>query len=137
MRLGFHDCLTYQDGAPEEGFNGCDGCLNSNLIGLNLVEEFDAPKGSLNAPDFNTTSNNGLLYVADILEEIYTNPKFPKKTTPLEASMKDSGKSRADLWAFATLVAAELGVVNNNLACEDTGEAFSKYRVLLIFWPGM
>ena len=130
MRLGFHDCLTYTDGASEDGVNGCDGCLNSDLVGLNLIKEFDAEAGEKNGPNMIKTDNNGLLYVADVMEEIYTNPNFPKNTPELEVSIKDSGKSRADLWAFAALVAAEFGIHNNNLACK--GEAKSKYRTIVI-----
>ena len=29
------------------------------------------------------------------------------------------GKSRADLWAFATLVAVEYGIETNNMVCDD------------------
>ena len=49
--------------------------------------------------------------------------------------MKSSGKSRADLWAFATLVAVESGINENNLACDNQGRckrilSFSKlYKV--------
>ena len=128
MRLGFHDCLTYTDGAPEGGFNGCDGCINSEMIGVNMVETFDAPEGSKNGPTVTTTNNNGLLFIADVLEEIYTNPNFPYDTPALAVSMKESGKSRADLWAFAALVATEHGVTNNNLACN--GESEGKVKIL-------
>ena len=126
MRLGFHDCLTYTDGAPEGGINGCDGCLNSEMMGVNMVKAFDAKEGSRNGPTVTTTNNNGLLFIADVLEEIYTNPNFPEGTPALETSMKESGKSRADLWAFAALVATEHGVENNNLACN--GESKGKLK---------
>ena len=38
--------------------------------------------------------------------------------------MKESGKSRADLWAFATFVAAESGIILNNKGCESNGGMF-------------
>merc|ERR1712141_933674 len=56
-------------------------------------------------PDVTKTDHNGLLYTADLLEQVYTNPKFPKiKGVQLKQSMKESAKSRADLWHFAALV---------------------------------
>merc|ERR1719510_558069 len=64
------------------------------------------------------TNNNGLMATADLLEEIYTDPNFPKGTTALPQSLKDSGKSRADLWAFAATIALEFGIDNNNRACD-------------------
>ena len=79
--------------------------------------------GEKNGPDVTLTNNNGLLYTADILEEIYTNPDFPAKAkVSLDVSMKDSGKSCADLWAFAALVAVQYGINENNLACEGKGK---------------
>lgn len=120
LRLGFHDCLKYQDPVDAGHANGCDGCLNSNGMNINMEEEFGAEANSFNGPDMTLTNNNGLLATADILEEIYTNPNFPKKTPSLPVSMKDSGKSRADLWAFAALLAAQFGIYNNNLGCKGT-----------------
>jgi hypothetical protein len=46
----------------------------------------------------------------------------------LSVSMKESGKSRADLWAFATLIAAQMGVEQNNLACQ--GKTSSKNQFI-------
>ena len=79
---------------------------------------------------FQLKTTQGLLYVADILEEIYTNKDFPDlsnnnhQVPSLSVSMQESGKSRADLWAFATLIAAQMGVEQNNLACQ--GKTSSK-----------
>ena len=76
----------------------------------------------------------------DVLEEIYTNRNFPKSTPVMPTSLAEGGKrlekafspslpvniqltasllgkSRADLWAFAALVAAEWGIERNNNAC--------------------
>ena len=64
------------------------------------------------------TDNNGLMMTADILEEIYTNAAFPKGTRKLKDSLKNMGKSRADLWAFAATVALEKGIQNNNDYCD-------------------
>ena len=115
LRLAFHDCIPYDDGEP----GGCDGCLNPTGMMINMLTYYNTNKFQYNGPDVVMTNNNGLLYTADILEEIYTNPNFPNynDVPALEVSMKDSGKSRADLWAFAGLVAAQYGIENNNKAC--------------------
>lgn len=115
LRLGFHDCIPYDDGEP--GINGCDGCLNPTGMMTDMLKYYNTGKKQYNGPDVNQTNNNGLLYTADVLEEIYTNRDFPKNVDSLPISMKDSGKSRADLWAFAALVAAQWGIENNNKAC--------------------
>ena len=65
------------------------------------------------------TTNNGLLSTADVLEEVYTNNNFPENTPEWdgEDNMKKKDYSRADLWAYATILAVENGVNNNNVAC--------------------
>ena len=72
---------------------------------------------SLQAPEQSSTDNNGLGMTVDVLEEIYTNRDFPKGTPKMKTSLAKGGKSRADLWAFAALVAAEWGIERNNHAC--------------------
>ena len=67
---------------------GCDGCLN--------LDE-----------DGNLEDNNGLQYTVAILEKVYTDRKYPKNAPALKQSPKDLGISRADLWAFAGLVALD------------------------------
>ena len=116
MRLAFHDCVPYVDGG--ENANGCDGCLNNKGMETNNKEKFETDIGLEKGPDVTFTDNNGLLYIADTLELIYTDVNFPKQAPALEKSMIDSGKSRADLWAFAALVAVQYGANNNNLACQ-------------------
>ena len=121
LRLGFHDCLRYKD-SNGQIVNGCDGCLNNHgMINESMLTFFNTEKRKFNGPEVTDTNNNGLLHTADVLEEIYTNPNFPKHTSKLTKSMKDSNKSRADLWAFAALVATEFGILQNNLACDDKG----------------
>ena len=67
------------------------------------------------------TNNNGLGYTVEVLEHIYTDPEFPKDLAPtLSVSLKASGKSRADLWALATIAAVEYGVETNNFVCDGT-----------------
>ncbi len=38
----------------------------------------------------------------------------------LDVSLKASGKSRADLWAFAAIAAVEHGIETNNEVCDET-----------------
>merc|ERR1712038_74290 len=126
LRLAFHDCVPYADG---KDVNGCDGCLHPGGMGTDfLQQEYNdkgmpiknsgTKKGDMKFPDVTKTDHNGLLYTADLLEVVYTDPAFPKiKGVVLEKSMKESGKSRADLWHFAALVAIHYGANNNNLAC--------------------
>ena len=66
------------------------------------------------------TNNAGLEHTADILEEIFTNKDFPSTAVALEESLADSGKSRADLWTFASTVAVEWGVDRNNNGCDGS-----------------
>ena len=117
--MGFHDCIPIDNAASGE-VSGCDGCLNPDGIGTDMLKHYDTGKEKYNGPDVTFTNNNGLLQTADILEEIFTNKDFPNNLglPSLSVSMKDSGKSRADLWAFAALIAAQVGIEQNNLACQ-------------------
>jgi len=127
LRMAFHDCVPYTDG---KDVNGCDGCLNPGGMGTDFlkqelndnglpIKDSGTKMGDMKFPDVTKTDHNGLLYTADLLEQIYTNRKFPKIKggLKLKQSMKESGKSRADLWHFAALVAIHYGANNNNLAC--------------------
>ena len=105
-----------------------------------MLKDFDTDQAELNGPDVTITDNNGLLFTADMLELVYTDKEFPKQAPALAESMKDSGKSRADLWAFAALVAVQWGGNANNLACQvpymSTGKKLlcighPKYRFFL------
>merc|ERR1719277_2326598 len=51
---------------------------------------------------------------------IYTDKNYGKQNGKMDTSLKDSGKSRADLWAFATLSAAEWLMEQNNKRCDAT-----------------
>ena len=127
LRLAFHDCMPYTDGEPGE-LSGCDGCLNPEGMMIDLKETYHFDRNTLNAPDVTFGNNNGLMATADMLEEIYTNPTFPSDLEALQISMKESGKSRADLWAFAGLVAAEWGINVSNAMCKGENAAgSSKY----------
>ena len=92
LRLAFHDCFLYQNRS-----GGCDGCLNL---------------------DENLDDNDGLQFSVAVLEKLYTDVDFPSSTDlkdlaefpnepKLEASPQKLGISRADLWAFAGLVALD------------------------------
>ena len=75
-------------------------------------------------------NNNGLEGTVEILERIYTDKDQPGASPSLDESLRcisqfinqhffirDSGKSRADLWAFAALMAVEFGKETTNIAC--------------------
>jgi len=122
LRLGFHQCLKFSDGT-----GGCNGCLNNHGMGLEnrhqCVDE-DGVDNTKYGQDPNTnmlkTNNAGLEHTADILEEIFINKNFPSTAVALEESLADSGKSRADLWTFASTVAVEWGVDRNNNGCDGS-----------------
>jgi hypothetical protein len=110
LRLSFHDCVLYEDGT-----GGCDGCLNwegvdVHMNGVNYAKNFS---------NMDAGNNNGLGPLVRVLEELYTKTDYPWNALVLNESLKDSGKSRADLWAYAALVAVEWGIEANNMACED------------------
>lgn len=111
LRLGFHDCMKYTDGS-----GGCDGCINWSGMGLRYAKA-DLESGTLGAGGDN--HNNGLRFTVEVLEAVYTDAAFPKLTPRLEDSLKETGKSRADLWAFATMVAVEFAIDSNNLVCTN------------------
>jgi len=100
LRLVFHDCIPYK-GENGAVFGGCDGCLNL---------------------DENIKGNMGLQHTAATLEKIYLEADFPrsrKAPKPLEASPKDLGISRSDLWAFAGLVALDRAQVDTRDFCSN------------------
>ena len=117
VRLGFHQCLKYSDGT-----GGCNGCLNNHNLGLDkrhVCAEFDkADQNKFTESNQVQTDNAGLEHTADILEELFTNATFPSNAVPLEVSLADSGKSRADLWTFASAVAVQWGIERNNRGCD-------------------
>eukprot|EP00927_Polykrikos_kofoidii_P054108 TRINITY_DN48586_c0_g1_i1.p1 TRINITY_DN48586_c0_g1~~TRINITY_DN48586_c0_g1_i1.p1 ORF type:complete len:598 (-),score=48.31 TRINITY_DN48586_c0_g1_i1:245-2038(-) len=105
LRLGFHDCLRYTDGT-----GGCDGCLN--------WKNMDQDHGWRGCPgNIGTSSDNRRLdKIVEKLEDIYT-----KNLTRDTLSLRNRGKSRADLWAFAALTAVEFGIFSNNEYCDNPG----------------
>ena len=124
VRLNFHDCVKEVTGA------GCNGCLNFESMGAMFSRKSCASRRS-NCSDTAggihpergpfKTDNNNLLWTAKVLEEIYMNPSAGSehnKALHYNESLFESGKSRADLWAFAGLVALQKSVENNNRQCD-------------------
>ena len=118
LRLGFHDCFRYED---ESG--GCDGCLNWEGMNFRFPSDQKSIKFKYEYDDIKKGNNNGLEYTVALLEMIYTDKDFPYNDAPsLPESLKASGKSRADLWAYASKVAIEYSVERNNFHCEGKPE---------------
>lgn len=117
LRLGFHDCLKYKDGT-----GGCDGCLNWD----GMEYRHTGAQGSINSTDRPDGGNNGLTTVAHVLEAIYKYRNFPQGTPLLAISLEASGKSRADLWAFAVTEAVRHSMELNNLACDRPEETHQR-----------
>ena len=93
------------------------------ILSLKIINfcRADDLTNTLSGENVGETNNNGLGYTVEVLEHIYTDPEFPKDLAPtLSVSLKGSGKSRADLWALATIAAVEYGVETNNFVCDGT-----------------
>ena len=84
------------------------------------------------------TTNNKLQMSARSLELIYTDKNWPPGAASLPESLKNSGKSRADLWQFAANVALEGTIERSDTSCrhdyyyrqqvpllEDEGKGFA------------
>jgi len=112
LRLVFHDCMRYTDGS-----GGCDGCLNWHGVGNQMPNPNDGDD-MYNFEPFDETDNNGLDQIAEKLELIYTTIDWPFQTPSLEVSLRQSGKSRADLWELAANVALERTLERANRACD-------------------
>ena len=136
FRLAFHDCLTYKDGT-----GGCDGCLNWDKMGTDAPSPFKGPMFPSTgiAQDtycqhqfekVNKTDNNGLDRLVFYLEKMYSSTDFPPGAPNLDASLKSSGKSRADLWQFAANVALERTIERSNFGCRH--DFFQRQQVPLL-----
>ena len=117
LRLGFHDCIKYADGT-----GGCDGCLNWK----GMDQKLDIAAGAKNLPVEAGAGNNGLGKTVRDLETIYTNANFPWGSPALTASPQELGWSRADLWAFSSMMAVEFGVLVNNFKCDEGNDVQSR-----------
>ena len=114
FRLSFHDCLPYTDGPGV-----CDGCLDWHNMGNKAPSPFPSVDTYCQHqhPKATATDNNGLAYLVEFLEKIYTMADFPPAAPELPLSLKSSGKSRADLWQFAANVALERTIERSDFAC--------------------
>merc|ERR1719402_2041940 len=121
MQLAFHDCLKYVED-PEIGPNGCDGCINWHGVGYRgpaLLEQLPRRRPHLVGawPKFKETTNNKLQLSVRSLELIYTLTDWPPKSKALPESLRESGKSRADLWQFAANIALKTTINTTNTYC--------------------
>jgi hypothetical protein len=118
LRMGFHDCVKYADGS-----GGCDGCLGMKDMFIKYDPSMAGKDGKF-LPDEYTGNgdNNNLAMSADVLEAIYTDKAFPKGGPTLNKSLKEGGQSRADLWALATLLAAQYGFKANEDMCSGKAD---------------
>jgi hypothetical protein len=107
LRLSFHDCSSYADGT-----GGCDGCLNWQNVDVSPYHKAVNDKDS-SVKKGASGFNNGLGNIVRKLEEQYTK----SLSTELPYSLKGTGKSRADLWAYAGIVAVEYTMDINNEVC--------------------
>ena len=114
MRLVFHDCIPYAD--QSEGW-ACDGCLNWANMGTYSPSANNASDKFLHE-QFYKTDNKGLDGVVESLEKIYKTVDWPLREQSLELNLFQAGKSRADLWQLAGLVALELAIERANRACD-------------------
>ena len=117
IQLAFHDCLKYEDGS-----GGCDGCLNWAGMGYSsprAISGISKKHPELVGAFAKTThtSNNKLQLSARSLELIYTLTDWPPGAKGLPTSLKESGKSRADLWQFAGNIGLERAINITNENC--------------------
>jgi len=121
IQLAFHDCLKYANDTGV-GPNGCDGCINWHGVGYRgpkILEQLPRrrPEWVGAWPKFKETTNNKLQLSVRSLELIYTLTDWPPKSKALPESLRESGKSRADLWQFAANIALEKTINITNSYC--------------------
>ena len=112
LRTVFHDCIPYADGT-----GGCDGCLNWSGMHATIPSPHNHDH-MYHFDPVNSTNNQGMDGIAERLEIIYTTIDWPFQLPSLEVSLHQSGKSRADLWQLAGLVALEQALERANRACD-------------------
>merc|ERR1719466_443037 len=96
------------------------GFRYKNFRMLGDLEEHKDPFWHYTPEETTHGGNNGLSRMADALEKLYTTVNWPYTYTgPQPAiSLREGGKSRADLWAFAAWVALERTIERANRACD-------------------
>jgi len=128
LRLSFHDCVPYLTGEGEVR-GGCDGCINWSGMGHGYSGFPGGPVIRDYAP-VNKGDNNGLATTVAALEMIYTNKEWPLTAPALGQSLVETGKSRADLWQFAGIVALEVEIEKANFACDYDYNVGNQVRLL-------
>ena len=113
MRLIFHDCMRYEDGAGHP----CDGCINFKGVGVKGPDPNDKNDYYRFKP-LEKSDNNNMDQIVAKLELIYTTIDWPFVNPSLNASLRQSGRSRADLWNLASMVALERTIERANRACD-------------------
>ena len=98
------------------------GCLNWKVMDVDAPSPFDRNKTAYcnnQHQRVDKTNNNGLDDLVFFLEKIYKTPNWPPvaNAMPDGLSPYNSGKSRADLWQFAALVALENIIERSDFAC--------------------
>ena len=114
VRLAFHDCLRYEDSTYSRP---CDGCLNwegMNVLGPDPNNREDDYKYD----PLDKADNRNMDNLVEKLELIYTTVDWPFVNASLGGSLYQTGKSRADLWQLAALVALERTMERANRACD-------------------
>ena len=91
-------------------------------MGYSYKKIFRTPYAETRSFDVeDNAKNNDMGVTAKYLELIYESDEqnnWPPSTRVLKTSLKNSGKSRADLWAFAANVALEKTFERSNFACD-------------------
>merc|ERR550519_318543 len=99
-------------------------------MGFEYEEGWLPPQDVYSYPIKYKTDNNALAATVKALELIYTNTSWPPNTRVLAISLRDSGKSRADLWQLAANVALELEIERANYACDKDFNANQQTSIL-------
>lgn len=115
VRLGFHDCVLYQDGS-----GGCDGCLD--WTGMDEAHGFNGCPSNVGTNE--KGGNRRLDVIVEKLEVLYH-----EDLSTTIGSLHKTGKSRADLWAFAAMAAVEYGIYTNAEICDDPESFLEHDRV--------
>ena len=72
----------------DDGFGGCDGCLNLEVVGF----RFDDAPNRFQYDNVIRTNNNGLGPTVEALEGLYTDASFPlNMAPPLNQSLQQTG----------------------------------------------
>ena len=98
----------------EDGSGGCDGCLDFTNMGVVFQ---NSRKQRFPDSGLEDRRNNNMAMTVLALEHIYTRDH---SLGDGNVTLIDAGKSRADLWALAGIVAVEISVNKNNLACKSS-----------------